>query len=45
MMQWKALVLIDSIPTVIKTNAPNYVVAKGYFEIFGKVVGSITLYS
>ena len=42
-MVWQAYVKINNIPTLMHFEAKNYVIAKGYFEKFGKVVSTITI--
>lgn len=35
---WECKVLLDGIPTRLTTGAPNYLLAKGYFLKFGKLL-------
>jgi len=35
---WKAKILIDGIPRDMTTNADNQMVARTYFETFGKIL-------
>ena len=50
MNQWKTIVSVPSpvsnsqgIPTVMHCDAPNAVVARAYFEKFGKVIGEVKI--
>lgn len=35
---WQCKVSVNNIPYLMKTQAPNYVAAKGYFVQFGKLL-------
>jgi hypothetical protein len=37
-MVWECKVSINNIPTVMRTEAPNYLLARGYFLTFGKLL-------
>jgi len=38
MYTWECKVMMNGIPTVLQTKAANYLLAKGYFLTFGKLL-------